>query len=47
MKNETASDRYALYALEDLFYELEHLEDEGNEVGAERVRQEIDSRTKG
>ena len=44
MKNETATDRYALYALEDLFYELEAAEDEGKEAKAEAIRQAIDER---
>jgi hypothetical protein len=46
MKNETAmtADRYSLYSLEDLFYELETAEDEGKEIKAEAIRCEIDSR---
>jgi len=44
MKNETASNRYALYSLEDLFYELEAAEDEGKEAKAEAIRQAIDAR---
>jgi hypothetical protein len=47
MKNETAMSRYSLYSLEDLFYELEHLEDEGRDAEAEKVRKEIDSRVEG
>ena len=38
MKNETSTDRYALYALEDLFYELEAAEDEGKATKAEAIR---------
>ena len=47
MKNETAVNPWSLYSLEDLFYEMEHLEDEGNEIEAEKVRKEIDSRVEG
>jgi hypothetical protein len=47
MKNETAMDRYALYALEDLFYELEAAEDEGKDAKAEAIRKAIDERVEG
>ena len=40
-------DRYALYALEDLFYELEAAEDEGKDAKAEAIRKAIDERVEG
>jgi hypothetical protein len=44
MKNETAVNPWSLYALEDLFYELEAAEDEGKEAKAEAIRKAIDER---